>query len=163
MSLRLPFGLAVIAAVATLGARTTRATLLVRSTVAERAARGGAVIVGRIESTRVVWDGKRIVTHSSVATERAIAGTAAPLIEVVTPGGTIDGIGMRVIGGPDLRDGSRSVLFLSHADPRDGAYRVLDLQAGALEIERGADGVDRVRDERGRLRDISEIAEELVR
>jgi len=162
MSLRIPLGLAVTMALTTLGPRTTRATLLVPSATTERAARAAAVIVGRVDSTRVAWEGQRIVTYSLVATERVLVGAAAPRLEVVTPGGTIDGIGMRVLGGPDLRRGSRSVLFLS-AEPGDGAHHILDLHDGALAIERGDDGVDLVRDETGRLRAVSELAAELTR
>ncbi len=163
MSLRTPLGLSIFVALATLGPRTTRATLLVRSAASERAARGAAVIVGRVESTRAAWEGKRIVTHAIVQTERVLTGAAAARLDVVTPGGTVEGIGMRVLGAPELRNGSRSVLFLTRADPRDGAHRILDLEHGVLAVERAADGVDRIRDEAGGLRQVSELASELAR
>lgn len=156
MSFRILAVLATIVALATYGARPTRATLLVHGASAQRAARADAVIVGRVESTAAGWSGGRIVTRAQVSTELALAGTAPLSLEVIAPGGTVDGIGMRVIGAPELRAGDRAVFFLDRA-------RVLDLASGVMAIERGADGIDRVRDDHGQLRRITELAAEMRR
>ncbi len=145
-----------------LGARTTRATLLVRSAAVERAGRGDGVIVGRVESARAEWSGLRIVTRSLVTTEKTLTGTFAPSFEIVTPGGTIDGVAMRVLGAPVLGRGTRAVMFLAHERPGTAARHILDLADGALMIERGSDGIDRVLDA-GRSRTVDELTAELAR
>ncbi len=157
LGLALSIGLAIV-----FGARTTRATLLVHSPAVDRAARGGGVIVGRIESTQAAWSGARIVTRSIVTTEKVLVGTFSPRYEIVTPGGTVDGIGMRVLGGAELQRGTRAVLFLSREASANGSGHVLDLADGALVIEHGADGVDRVQDA-GRTRTVEQLAAELAR
>ncbi len=161
MSFKLPIALAAIVTLSTLGVRPTRATLLVASPIAQRASRADSVVVGHVETTEAIWDGGRIVTRARISTVSSLKGGAPGRIDVIVPGGTVDGIGMRVLGAAELRPGERDVLFLGPPRVGDGARRIVDLRAGVLAVERGSDGIDRVRDDTGVIRTVFELAAEV--
>lgn len=158
MSLRIAVALSALVALATYGTRPTWATLLVAPSTIERGTRADVVVVGRVEGSRAGWEGRRVVTRAWVVREQMIKGSVPTRVDVLVPGGTIDGIGMRVLGAAELRDGDRAMFFLAGPRALDGGRAVLDLGAGALPIERGPDGVDRVRDETGAMHSLTELA-----
>jgi hypothetical protein len=100
------------------------------------------VVLGTVEHTESMWRGKRIVTRAVVRVDDLAKGATAERIEVLAPGGTVDGVRMRVIGVPQLRVGDQSVLFLRGAL---SAYRVVGLSQGKLDVFRDDDGTPLVR------------------
>lgn len=107
------------------------ATIFVITDAQTIAASADVVVVGTVESTATRWRGKRIVTRAVVKVTDLAKGATAERIQVVVPGGTLDGVTMRVIGGPQLRKGDRSVLFLRAAV---SGYRVVGLTQGKLDV-----------------------------
>lgn len=161
MSLRTAIALSGLVALVTAGNHPIHATLLVNPSLSERASRTDAIVVGHVESMAPEWDGRRIVTRVRVVREQVLKGAADPVVEVVTPGGSIDGIGMRVIGAAELHEGDRAMFFLSSFAKHRRARGIVDLRAGVMPLERGLDGVDRVRDETGALHVVADLAAEL--
>lgn len=156
-------GAAVLVAMLTCGSPPTNATLIVRTTMMARAMRSDAVVIGQVRATHARWERGRIVTHADVEVESHIRGRAADRIDVVVPGGVVDGIGMRVLGAAELMVGDRALLFLTPTDRRDGRRHLIDLGAGKVAIEGDSTGIDRVRDERGVARPLADLVQELLR
>lgn len=113
------------------------ATIYVVTDAHKLAAFADVVVVGTVESTETVWHGKRIVTRAVVKVTDLAKGATAERIYVVVPGGTIDGLTMRVIGGPQLRTGDRSLLFLRSAL---SGYHVVGLAQGKIDVFLDASG-----------------------
>jgi hypothetical protein len=74
------------------------------------------VVVATAGERRSVWEdlpsGRRIVTYTRLAVERAVAGAPGAELWVRTLGGAVGKIGQAVPGEAQLATGSRSLLFL---------------------------------------------------
>jgi hypothetical protein len=73
-----------------------------------------AIILGKVVSTQAEWDPTRrwIVTRSTIQVEKALKGTPAPQLTLVTPGGSVDGIRQETIGVPSFAPGGEHVVFV---------------------------------------------------
>jgi hypothetical protein len=73
-----------------------------------------AIVLGKVVSTETGWDPSRrwIVTRSTLQVEKALKGTPASQLTVVTPGGSIDGIRQETIGVPSFTPGDEHVVFV---------------------------------------------------
>lgn len=104
--------------------------------------RADLIVVGTVTDARARWEGKRIVTDLELRVDRPVRGRPdASTIRVRAPGGSVDGIAMRVLGAPTFRLGDRALLFLVR---RGDVHRLAGLGEAKLPIVRGADGIDRV-------------------
>jgi hypothetical protein len=121
-----------------------------------------AVVLGSVEDVQSAWEGGRIVSRASVRTQDTLKGNADTTIVVTVPGGTIDGIGMRVSGAPVFRTGDRSVVFLrSDASSPSRAFHVLGGTLGKVDVAHDENGraiVEWVRPELHRV-DVVPLAE----
>jgi hypothetical protein len=104
------------------------------------------VVVGTAGERRSVWEelpsGKRIVTYTKIAVERAVAGAPAGDLWVRTLGGAVDKIGQAVPGEAQLPAGSRALLFLAQIP--SGAVVVTAMSQGHYPIVLDAKGVARL-------------------
>jgi hypothetical protein len=75
------------------------------------------VVIATAGEHRSSWEdlpaGRRIVTYTRLAVDRAVTGKPGTEIWVRTLGGAVDKIGQAVPGEAQLRAGSRSLLFLA--------------------------------------------------
>lgn len=73
-----------------------------------------AIVLGKIVATESAWDpsGRWIVTRSTLRVERALKGTPAPQLTLVTPGGTVDGVRQETVGVPSFAAGDEHVVFV---------------------------------------------------
>jgi hypothetical protein len=109
---------------------TTEATTLVLMKTEAIAAASDQLVAGRVIATEARWDRSRIVTRVRL---RADSGGADVWFE--HPGGTVDGLTMRVLGMPEFRLGERTMVLLAR---RLGRLRLVGLSEGKLAIvERG--------------------------
>jgi hypothetical protein len=101
-------------------------------------ARGAdAIVVGSIAESHSKWVGGRIVSDVTVHVRDSVKGGASNAIVVRVAGGSIDGVGMRVVGMPAFRRGDQSVLFLKRAPfAADSSYRPWGGPQAKLDIER---------------------------
>lgn len=73
-----------------------------------------AIVLGKVVSTESQWDPTHrwIVTRSTLEVEKALKGTPAPQLTLVTPGGSIDGIRQETIGIPSFDRGDEHIVFV---------------------------------------------------
>ncbi|HVI75774.1 MAG TPA: hypothetical protein VM683_12385 [Anaeromyxobacteraceae bacterium] len=111
------------------------AALAVPASVEELALASSAVVRGRVARTEARWsqDHLRIETLAEVEVASAWRGAAPARLEVVLPGGAVDGLAQRVVGAPRLAAGEEVVLFLWRGG--DAAhYRVAGLAQGKFTV-----------------------------
>ncbi|MCA9578785.1 MAG: hypothetical protein R3B40_06690 [Polyangiales bacterium] len=97
------------------------------------------IVVGSTRAAHSRYDGERIVTESLVTVHQRMRGGAEGELRVVTLGGTVGNIGMRVEGAASLPVGGRAVLFLRRGDH---ALRPVGMAQGVLPIQADARGND---------------------
>jgi len=104
------------------------------------AERSTLIVSGRVGPVAARWGprGRRIYRHALVTVEQTHGGRASgtlpgKTLQVVLPGGTLDGIGQLVPGSPELVPGTEVVLFLERV--RHG-YTPVGLGLGVFRVER---------------------------
>jgi hypothetical protein len=102
--------------------------------------RATAIVVGRVLGSHSELSRFGIETVTTIALEEAIKGNPGSVVDIHTPGGTLDGETRVVPGVPALADGERVLLFLYQRD--DGAYTISDLGLGTFRFVRDAIGRD---------------------
>jgi hypothetical protein len=100
--------------------------------------RSSAIVVGRILGSHSEPSRFGIETVTAIALEEAIKGNPGSVVEIHTPGGTLDGETRVVPGVPAFVDGERVLLLLYQRD--DGAYTISDLGLGTFRFVRDAIG-----------------------
>jgi hypothetical protein len=106
------------------------ATTAVRATLSELVTDSEAVVLGTAGASTSYWEGGRILTRVPVFVDEVWAGQATDsVVEVVTLGGEVDGIGQRVSGALRMKQGERIVLCLQR---RDGEMRPVHMSQGAF-------------------------------
>jgi hypothetical protein len=96
--------------------------------------RASSIVVGRVLASHSEASQFGIETVTTIALEEAIKGTAGNIVQVHTPGGTLDGETRIVPGVPTFADGERVLLLLYQRD--DGAYVISDLGLGTFRLVR---------------------------
>lgn len=86
-------------------------------TLEELSARSAHVVRGTVLGQVSRWsdDGKGILTYVDVAVHEQVKGDKPlpEVIQIVQPGGELDGVQMKIVGGPVFRDGEEAFLFLN--------------------------------------------------
>lgn len=99
---------------------------------AELCAHADAVLVGEVTAVETRWaegPAGEIERRAFVLVERVWAGSAPETVEVVLPGGSLDGLTLWVEHVPELRVDRPYALFLARRP--DGAWGVVGGEAGA--------------------------------
>jgi hypothetical protein len=113
----------------------------------EKVGAADAIVLGKVVATESAWDPshKFIVTRSTFQVEKALKGTPAPQLTLVTPGGSVDGIRQETIGVPSFDEGDERVVFVrsSKSGPTvaffdQGVYDVKRDSFGAVMVEPAA-------------------------
>jgi hypothetical protein len=100
--------------------------------------RAGAIVVGRVLGSHVEASRYGIETVTTIALGEAIKGNPGSVVNVRTPGGTVDGETRLIPSVPTFVDGERVLLFLFQRD--DAAYVISDLGLGTFRLLRDAIG-----------------------
>jgi hypothetical protein len=100
--------------------------------------RASAIVVGRVLGSHPQASRFGIETVTTIALEEAIKGNPGSVVEIHTPGGTLDGETRVVPGVPTFADGERVLLLLYQR--ADGAYTISDLGLGTFRFVRDAIG-----------------------
>jgi hypothetical protein len=122
------------------------ASIMLRLELPELATQADGIVRGRVLKLVSRWDAShsRIFTDATIAVDRAYKGNHAPgeIITVTRIGGSVDGVGMRVIGEATFAEGEETLVFLRRygmaATP--AGYAVLGMAQGKLSIMRNAQG-----------------------
>jgi hypothetical protein len=113
-------GLALVAAVVAGGP--AEASTVVRLDPPALEAGADRVVDGRVIATRTRWAGGGLETVATVAVERVHKGGAAATLELVVPGGELDGARHVIAGMPAVAVGEEARWFLRERG--DGTHRV---------------------------------------
>lgn len=110
------------------------ATVAIRLSPRELAERSSLAGEGEVVSARSEWtpDGKRIVSRVRLRVEEAWKGEPGE-VELVVPGGSVDGLGQIVQGMPVFREGERVVVF-AEGPERAAPHRVVGLAQGKFSV-----------------------------
>lgn len=120
---------AILIVIVVAGARASATTYRVSPEATADSDSGAAVyaasnmtVSGRVRSTRAEWRGRRIVT-------RVLLEVDGSTVEFLVPGGTVDGIAMRVSGAPRFAVGEHVQVTLRHTP---GGMRLTGLGTGKV-------------------------------
>ncbi len=114
------------------------ATVVVEMSFEELARKAPLVVRGTVGSVQASWDEgqRRIWTYAEVKVAEPLKGRAAPTLLVKQPGGVVGPVGQAVAGTARFSPGEETVLFLEPAVDEPGAYVVLGLAAGKVDLEK---------------------------
>lgn len=123
-------------------ASAARGTLVVPQSIEELTRTSDAVVRGTVTKLEARWspDHHLIYTFVTLRVEAAIKGVAIGEIVVQRPGGSVDGVGQRVHGNPEFKNGERVVLFLVHLPVQVPMFRVQGMSQGKLTLQSDGDG-----------------------
>ena len=120
-------------------------TTMVSQSVEQLATRSTAVVRAMTVATRSSWTASRAIeTTAGLRVIESLAGSfgRGQEIEVVVPGGEIDGIQMIAIGAPLFTVAEEVVVFVERVT--SDRLGVIDLAQGKFEVRRDAAGVERL-------------------
>lgn len=100
--------------------------------------RASAIVVGRTLGSHAETSRFGIETITKIAIEEAIKGNPGSVVQIHTPGGTLDDETRLVPGVPTFADGERVLLLLYQRD--DGALTISDLGLGTFRFARDSIG-----------------------
>jgi hypothetical protein len=91
--------------------------------------RSDLVVLGEVVSVEAQWasDHRHVYRRVVVRSDECWKGNPQREVEVVVPGGEVDGVGEKVLGEPELTQGMRGVFFL---EPAGKGHRVIGLSQG---------------------------------
>jgi hypothetical protein len=134
--------------------RGARAMQIAPSSLADLVAGATHIVRARATDVRAMWSRDRIVTVVGADLVGNLKGVAPARIEILTLGGIVDGMGMKVPGSVEVRAGDDGFFFLAR---RSRAFRLYGGPAAFARL-RDDDGHD-VIDWRGDARDLPRIVE----
>jgi hypothetical protein len=85
---------------------------LERLSLDDMIAKSTAIVRGKVSSAFAAVSGSAIFTHYTVQVSERLKGTAGVSVEVLVPGGAVNGLRWDVAGAPALKAGDEYVLFL---------------------------------------------------
>lgn len=133
---------AVVPFVAASRARVATATLYVPLPDDVLLARADVVAMTRVAAIAPEWSGGRILSRIALVADETYKGTHSPSFDLLVPGGTVDGVAMRVAGYPTFVLATRAILLVAHVR---GVNRLVGAAAGKLDVVRDARGADVIR------------------
>lgn len=136
-------------ALAALPGPVLQATVMRELSIEELSARSSHVVRGTVLGQVSRWseDRKGILTYVDVAVHEQVKG-APPLpgvIQIVQPGGELDGVRMKIVGGPVFHDGEEVFLFLKRYWDSPGTEDMTILVGGVmgrLPVLRDPEGIE---------------------
>lgn len=128
-----------LAAAVLLHAGAALASIALPTDVETLSRRADLIVRGTTVDSRAVRsaDGRQIQTITTVRVAFSLKGLPPLDVEIVTPGGTLDGVTQAVSGAPLFARGEQVMLFLMRAGRR---FRVAGLSQGKFEIVEGPGG-----------------------
>jgi len=120
-------------------ARPASATILRELGLGELVRQADRVVVARVEARVSRWEGGRIVTDVTLRVEETAKGDArvGERVVVTTMGGSVDGIGMTVVGEAAFVKGETALVFLTALDATWAgvrAWEVVGMAQGRMPV-----------------------------
>ncbi len=143
--------LSALALVAVAGlARSAHALLMGAIELEQLAVDSDAIVQGVVGSSTSfrASDGKQLRTLTQIEVRGTLKGEVPTHIEVITPGGAVDGIGQKVSGLTSFVEGEELVLFLKANRRLPGRFALNAMDLGKFAVERRPTGERFVKQER---------------
>ena len=115
------------------------ATTMLKISIADLTQKAGNIIIGKVVDKKSEWNKNktRILTYTTVEVAKDIQGvTGSKTITIMTPGGVVGDIGLKIVGAEQYDIGEEIVVFLDKDDDR---YRAVGMIQGKFNIAK--DGV----------------------
>ncbi len=109
---------------------------LERLTLEEMISKSTAIVRGTVTGASAAFSGPVIYTHYIVQVSEQYKGATASSVEVVVPGGTLNGVRQSFSGAPTLNQGDQYVLMLWTG--KSGLTQVIGLTQGLFELSPGS-------------------------
>ncbi len=123
----------------TLASFPSRAATLEKLTLDEMIQKSTAIVRGKVVGSRVSQRGPLVYTHLRIQVAERWKGEPASEIEVVTPGGAINGLRQVFPGAPTLAEDTEYVLFL-WTGSKSRLTHVIGLTQGLFDLKLDAAG-----------------------
>ena len=105
-------------------------------------ARSTMIVRGKVTTSWAAFTGSVIYTHYQIQISEQFKGTGQNSVEVMTPGGTVNGLTSSFSGSPVLRQGDEFVFFLWTS--KGGITWITGLTQGLFSLDPGDAGADRM-------------------
>jgi hypothetical protein len=128
----------VIAATVAAGACCAWATTLQQLSFDDLILKSTVIVRGTAKQTTTAKSGSVIFTHYQVQVTEQLKGVGATQIDIVVPGGMLDGARQSYAGSPAFTDGQEHFFFLWTS--RSGLTQVMGLTQGAFDLQSDANG-----------------------
>ena len=115
-----------------------RATTLEKLSVDQMISKSNYIVRAKVISSSGLLYNRNIYTKFSLQIIESLKGSASPSMEVLVPGGTVNGMSQSIAGTPKLALGSEMVLFLWQS-PK-GQLLVIGMQQGAFDLQKDSTG-----------------------
>lgn len=125
-----------LAAVSVLLSSAAVGSTLVKQTIESLAAQSSVVVRATVVSSQPRQAGRTVVTVHRLAVSELLKGDVGEAVTVVTRGGELAQVGVRVDGEAALAPGDELVLFLTPTE--SGVFTVTGLAQGAFRVEPAA-------------------------
>jgi hypothetical protein len=103
--------------------------------------RSSMIVLGKVTASWAAFSGSVIYTHYQVQVSEQFKGASRTSVEVMTPGGTVNGLHQSFSGSPVLNTGDEFVFFLWTS--KTGITWITGLTQGLFSVA-GATGTDRM-------------------
>ncbi len=135
--------LALCGALALGWAGNAQATVMRRLSLETMVGRADHIVVGEVVAQRAFYGPRgRIYTESTLRVEQTVQGKATKTVKVLSLGGTVGRIGMRVSGAVSLRKGQRVLAF---TEARSRGRYIVGMRQGLFHITQDSAGEPVVR------------------
>src|SRR5438045_9687093 len=109
-----------LAASMLLSAPAAHASMAVAATLDQKVGSAASIILGKCVRQESKFDpsGRWILTYSTFQVEKAMKGSPAPELTIVTPGGQVGSLHQSSIGIPAFQPGAETVTLVRHSHAR---------------------------------------------
>lgn len=132
-----------IGALAVLAPSPAHATSIAPLTLEQMVDGSDLIVRGTVNDVWTTLDPVGVITHATITVERTLKGNASGEVEVIVPGGELDGSINLVDGAPRYGVGERVLVLLSAR--KDGSYLNVAFGSGKYDVKQNpTDGSDMV-------------------
>jgi hypothetical protein len=105
-------------------------------TTKELTNRSNTIVIGKVKSMKAQWGngGTKIYTYITVSVEDCLKGNKhCPEVTIRQEGGEVGGIGLKVVGAPEYKEGEDVLTFLEEYEPDH--FKCVGMMQGKYTVE----------------------------
>jgi hypothetical protein len=116
--------LLILTAILLCAVKNTTATTMIKYSITDLTQKASNIIIGKVVDKKSGWNKNktRIYTYTTVEVAKDIKGvTSSKAITIMTPGGVVGEVGLKIVGTEQYEIGEQIVIFLDKDDDRYSA------------------------------------------